>query len=282
MPLSFDSNNPDHQDPHFWEDPPHHYRHAITWKLVADVMARHVPRKDLRVFELHPAGGMGDTLSMRLVDERSVYGAELNDFRAWRRMGNDGEGRSRYALPDGGYYIRSALKEDTYHDTLLGILHALGLEEGRSPVDPHGHPRVLTHYFMAEVLAHGAKDERAWQWRSGMEDTSGYSGTGPRKAFDPEHPHFHHILRHLPLERRGQNHPLYDIWFLTIREHYNPDRDNIQLIVDAATGFAWLNAAPPGSQEESSTETAFDLRDALAKHGTLERLTAWAWGFITS
>jgi len=267
-------SKPHQDDPHFWEDPPHHYRHAITWKLVADVMARHVLSKDLRVFELHPAGGMGDTLSMRLVDDDSVYGAELNDFRAYRRMGREGEGRSPYALPQGGFYIRRALQEDTYHDTLLGILHALGLEEGRPPVNPYAHPRVLTHCFMAGVLAQRSEDERAWQWRSGISDTSGYSGTGPRKAFDPEHPHFQHILQHLPRERRGQIHPLYDIWFLTIEGRYNPNRDHIKLIVDAATGTGWLNTHPPSSPGDPSRESAFDLREKLEVRGGIKELNS--------
>ena len=251
-------------DPNFWEDPPHHYRHAITWKLVADVMARHLPRKDLRVIELHPAGGMGDTLSMRWMDDDSMFGRELNDFRAWRRMGDAGEGRSPYALPDGGYYIRGALHEDTYQDTLLGVLHALGLDEGNPRNDLTSHPRVLSHAFMAEVLAQKSDDVRAWQWRSAMDDNSGYMGTGARRAFHPDHPHFHQLLKSLPDVPRNQMSPLYDVWFLTIRTQYNPTRDSIQLMVDAATATAWFNVNPPWTEDDPSQEEAVDLTDRLA------------------
>lgn len=272
-----DPKAPGHSDPDYWENPPDHYRHAVTWRLVAEVMALHVPDRDLRVYELHPAGGMGDTLSMRQMDGRSTYGEELNDFRAWRRMGEPGEGRCPDALPDGGFYMHGAIREETFEATLRGLLHALGLNEGRTPRSPYAHPRVLTHFFMAALLTPHTHDERAWQWRSGMADSSGYCGTGARNAFNPEQPHFQHVRTHLPREVRGGPDPLYDIWFLTHQHQYNPNRDAIRLIVDAATATAWLNRAPPASEEEPSTEEAFDLREAFAKHGSMEAFAAWVW-----
>ena len=87
------------------DDPPAGLKHAATWRLVADILRRHCPNKDLRVYELHPAGGMGDTVSLREMHADQRMGQQLNDFRGWRRMGIPGTGRHPYALGPDGYYV---------------------------------------------------------------------------------------------------------------------------------------------------------------------------------
>ena len=72
------------------------------------------------------------------------------------------------------------------------------------------------------------------------------------------------LLASLPNVPRSRMYPLYDIWFLTVRDHYNPSRDSIQLMVDAATATAWFNVNPPLTKDEPSSEEAVDLFDRLA------------------
>ena len=65
-------------------------KHAVTWALVAELMRRHKPKIKLTVLELHPGGGQGDTLALfRREPGQKWPGGEVDDFRAFRRLGHD-------------------------------------------------------------------------------------------------------------------------------------------------------------------------------------------------
>ena len=58
-------------------------KHLVTWRIIAEIMRRHLPRLDLRVYEMHPAGGQGDTLGLYLQKPGVPWpGTKLTDFRA--------------------------------------------------------------------------------------------------------------------------------------------------------------------------------------------------------
>ena len=75
-------------------------KHMVTWQLVAELMRRHRPRIDLRVFELHPGGGMGDSLYLYKLGRNGLE--KVNDLRGFRRMGDY---RPHRDLDDGGAYV---------------------------------------------------------------------------------------------------------------------------------------------------------------------------------
>jgi hypothetical protein len=120
-----------------------------------------------------------------------------------------------------------------------------------------------------------------FQWRSGILDTSGYPGTGPRDAFDAEKNGFHRLTASLSGARRSRLNPLYDIWFMTTESApSNPPRDAIRLAIHVATATLWLNLDPPEAKEHPSTEEPLALRDALERHGSMEQLVQWLWSTL--
>ncbi len=261
-----------------WGNPPSGLKYAATWKLVADIVSRHLPLRDLRVYELHPAGGMGDTLSLREMNEASAYGVQRNDFRGWQRLGDSESGSRANALGLDRSYVRAVLQETTYAETLRAVLTSLGLDQG---VPLHGaliRPRALAYQWMARMLWCRRTDTAGYQWRSAILDTSGYGGTGPRSAFADDTTGFQHIRASLREPDSAQPHPLYDVWFLTTEAApNNPARSDIQIAIDAATATLWLNTDPPVTHDAPSTECNFLLQEGIEEYGSMDGLSLHMW-----
>ena len=254
----------------YWEDPPPKLAHALTWRIVSHVVARHVTSRDLRVFELHPGGGQGDTLSLRDMRGRGAYGEELNDFRAYRRLGRDMPKGKPDPLGDGGYYVRRALFTDDFEGLIDDICARCGMEPGRTPASLTEHPRALSYALMAALLRDHVEAPHHLEWRSAVHDSSGYEGTGPRRAFDRERGGLEGILKTLPKPRKGTLHPLYDLWMLVHRDARNPPPDQVMLVIRPEVARAWVAS-------KDNALRGLDLRKALKKEESVEALARLLW-----
>jgi hypothetical protein len=254
----------------YWEEPPHNLAHALTWRIVAKVVARHIETRTLAVFELHPGGGQGDTLSLHEMDERSPFGVELNDFRAYRRLGRDMPKGQPDPLGNGGFYVRRARFTRDFEGLIDDVCARCGLPAGSPPEDPLSHPQVLTYAVMAQLLDHHSRGPTQLEWRSAVHDSSGYEGTHTRRAFDAEQGGFTTILKALPKATEGTMNPLYGLWMLVHREEWSPPSEDVLLVVRPETGTAWITS-------KGKHPKALDLTKALKKEGHLDGLAHALW-----
>jgi len=152
-------------------------KHMVTWQLVAELMRRHRPRVDLRVFELHPGGGMGDSLFLFKNGRNGLE--ELNDLRGFRRVGED---RPHRDLDDGGAYVWPWLRAEDPKVIVDAVEELCGLprQRGHLPVADRT-TRVVR--LMAGLLTLACGQRMNLQWRSALLDTSGMVEGGVRPTF---------------------------------------------------------------------------------------------------
>ena len=153
-------------------------KHMVTWQIVAELMRRHKADRDLRVFEMHPGGGQGDTLG--LYDCSTSGWEQLNDFRGFRRMGEDHHGGP--PLEEMGGYVWPWLAAEDPKDVVDAVERACRLKP-RNGYLPPSTPTVRVFRLMAQVLAIACANRRNLQWRSALFDSSGMSGGGLRPTF---------------------------------------------------------------------------------------------------
>lgn len=153
-------------------------KHMVTWQIVAELMRRHKVDRDLRVYEMHPGGGQGDTLG--LYDSFPDGKGSLNDFRGFRRMGEDHFGGP--PLEEMGGYVWPWLTAEDPKDVVDAVERACQLEPKRGYLPPST-PTVRVFRIMAQVLAIACANRRNLQWRSALLDSSGMMGGGLRPTF---------------------------------------------------------------------------------------------------
>ena len=254
----------------YWEEPPHNLAHALTWRIVAKVVARHTETRTLAVFELHPGGGQGDTLSLRQMDGRAPFGVELNDFRAYRRLGRSMPKGQPDPLGNGGFYVRRARFTRDFEGLIDDICARCGLSAGSAPEEPLSHPLALSYAVMAKLLDHHSRGTNQLEWRSAIHDSSGYEGTYPRRAFDAEKGGLQSILKTLPKAGKGTRNPLYDLWMLVYADERNPPSDEVMLVIRPGVARAWVAS-------KDNVLRGLDLTKALKKEGDVEALARLLW-----
>ena len=163
-------------------------KHMVTWQIVAEVMRRHKASKDLRVFEMHPGGGQGDTLC--LYDCSNPEWDKLNDFRGFRRMGE--EHLAGPPLENLGGYVWPWLTAEDPKEVVDAVERACRLKP-RPGYLPPSNPTVRVFRLMAQVLAIACANRRNLQWRSALCDSSGMMGGGVRPTLK-ELPHISSLL----------------------------------------------------------------------------------------
>ena len=154
-------------------------KHMVTWQIVAELMRRHKVDRDLRVYEMHPGGGQGDTLG--LYDSGPDGKGRLNDFRGFRRMGEERLVTTPLEEDSGGYVWPWLTAEDP-KDVVDAVERACRLEPRRGYLPPST-PTVRVFRLMAQVLAIACANRRNLQWRSALFDSSGMMGGGLRPTF---------------------------------------------------------------------------------------------------
>jgi len=155
-------------------------KHMVTWGLVAELMRRHKVRRDLRVFEMHPGGGQGDTLGLCDCSQPKNW-KELNDFRGFRRMGEDH--LASEPLENGGGYVWPWLQAEDSKKIVDAVERTCGLPHHSGRLPP-SNPTVRTFRLMAQVLSLACANRRNLQWRSAVYDSSGMMGGGLRPTFE--------------------------------------------------------------------------------------------------
>ena len=259
----------DEDERRYWEEPPHALKHALTWKIVSEVVARHIMTRDLSVFELHPGGGQGDTLSLRDMGGPTMYGEELNDFRAYRRLGSPAPKGQYDPFDNGGFYIRRALFTRDFESFIDDISKRCHLPHGQRNEDAIKHPKVLTYSVMATLLEQHLGGPLELEWRSAICDSSGQVGTRPRRAFDASGEHFKTILKATKVPDSGLS-PLYGLWMLVERHERNPPRDEVLLVLEPERAKAWIRS-------KGKHPKALDLHETLKREKTLSALAGHLW-----
>jgi len=204
--------------------------HWVTWRIVAELMRRHKAKRDLRVYELHPGGGQGDTLALY---ERRDDGEQvaLNDFRSWCRLGGVLCGRVTLLDDDGGY-VQPWLDTDDPKPIVDEVERLLGLRHSEASL-PLPDAAVLTFMLMADLLGLACQSRSSLQWRSACFDSSGIDGGGLRPAFLA----FPHLVARLPNGKPG----IVGQRFWTLVEgqgNFGGTSDSPRIVVDLA-GRAW-------------------------------------------
>jgi len=180
-------------------------KHMVTWSLVAELMRRHKPRRDLRVFEMHPGGGQGDTLGLYDCSEPKNW-KELNDFRGFRRMGEDHH--TSTPLEEQGGYVWPWLQAEDTKEIVDAVERACGLPHYSGRLPP-SNPTIKTFRLMAQLLFVACSCRRNFQWRSAVFDSSGMMGGGLRPTFES----LDHICSLLP---RGTHLMRYNRFWLLV------------------------------------------------------------------
>ncbi|MBM4356143.1 MAG: hypothetical protein FJ109_20520 [Deltaproteobacteria bacterium] len=168
------------------------FKHWVTWRIVAELMRRHKATKDIRVYELHPAGGQGDTLAIQEQASGGSTPMRNNDFRGWRRMG-DSPLEPFGALEADGGYVWPWLKAEDPKSVVDDIERLLGLPAlgGRLPMSS---PTVKTFMVMADILGLACLGRSSFHWRAAYYDSSG-EWSGFRTAFC----NLPHLVARLPV-----------------------------------------------------------------------------------
>jgi hypothetical protein len=234
-------------------------KHWVTWRVVAELMRRHKASRDLRVYELHPAGGMGDTLAIR-EDGGGSSAMRDNDFRGWRRLGESPQ-EPFGSLESQGGYVWPWLRADDPRQVVDDVERLLGLPTlpGRLPASS---PTVKTFGLMADILGLGCQRRAPLQWRAAFYDTSDGGGCELRKSFQA----FPHLVKRLPpgeLYLSGQQ-----FWMLLQTAGHFCDELAVPLMVVDLRGTAWIGP---------SMDVEVDIVECVRKQGSSLSAAAWAW-----
>ena len=211
---------------------PERVKHAVTWRIVSELMRRHHEREGIGVFELHPAGGQGDTLSLRKVGPRGQIGGQLNDFRGWRRLGSLEPKEPVEPLEPEGGYVQPFLESGDALDVVAAVERHCALPAFRGQLKPSSAP-VLAYRVMAEVLTLQLTGRYAMNWRSAAIDSSGMAGSSIDKRFTAL-PHFAKAV-----EGDDGLGKAYDFWMLVpIGPRSQSKEARIRMVVHLS-GQAW-------------------------------------------
>ena len=156
----------------------HRVQHMVTWQIFAELMRRHRQQMDLRVLELHPAGGMGDSFYLYRWGPNGT-GTSLNDFRRFRRMG---EGAPKAPLEVDGGYVWPWLAAEGPKPIVDAVEQVCGLPSHTGHLPPSDSTTKAIR-LMARVLMLCCGTRRNRQWRSALLDASDGGGARPRQAF---------------------------------------------------------------------------------------------------
>lgn len=150
---------------------------AVTWKIVAELCRRHHQRAALRVYELHPGGGLYDCVSIFSGDFPD--GELLGSFNQQSEHFHIGSPYTEPTMrladlrwPEENNYVLSYLQTDDPAKIVRQIEGVLGLAHRPGRLPPTTAP-VLCIRLIAEFVARHALSRSGVVIRNGYFDTSG-------------------------------------------------------------------------------------------------------------
>jgi len=242
------------------EDPGYRLSVVVSWKVVAEIMRRHYPERDLQVMELHPGGGLYDCLSLitglhgrigRSLCQINRVGS-LHIIESWAspRARIDAEPWTRYA--NGSLnYVAAWVAMASARDFIYQLEDVLGLPSTRSLPTPPTVPTTLVFRVLAGLQERWVVGNDWLEIRSVCYDSSGMVESGIREElarFPNAHAEVSRNEGWLQIEQAIQ------YWLLILVRSSQPE--SVVTLLDTRGQLFWVNRP---------TE-AYDLYTAYERH----------------
>jgi hypothetical protein len=223
---------------------PRSLKQAIALRTLSLLLRRHHVAHSLRLFEMHPGGGMYDCLGLILGSCEgslclfNLAGTSLSLHQVGPKQPPEGRPREwhddlwRYP---GAYFAAGSAEE---------FVEVLEARLGLGPVKkaPPATPATVSVAVLAELANRYALSRRAPAFRSGWEDTSGMGGSGVR-AWVADFPTIQARCDAAPREDwTARALAANRLWGVQGREETRP-----KVVIDVAKGRVFLDAKPVGS-----------------------------------
>jgi hypothetical protein len=181
-----------------------------SWTLSAQLARRH---PHLRIYEMHPGGGLYDCLAYVDSTRNSILGM-------YNRVGSFHPFKNEAPKLDRSWSPNELLLQNYELPELVDRMELdMGLPHRTKAKETTG--QVLVYRAIAAFLCHASFSRTGWSARSGFLDTSGYGGGEQDQYFDAipgAKRKYQERLGEFRREGRSPNetfvHPAYEFWFL--------------------------------------------------------------------